>query len=79
MLTKKRQSRCAYKHSTKIKFRRKTLNKLKTFIFYDEYLDALNTLSDEKAGRMIERICKFIYADEPLEQLVLRMKNGIPT
>ncbi len=45
------------------------MNKLKTFIFYDEYLDALNTLSDEKAGRMIKRICKFIYTDEPLEQL----------
>ena len=53
-----------------IKFRRKTLNKLKTFIFYDEYLDALNTLSDEKTGRMIKRICKFIYTDEPLEQLI---------
>ena len=52
-----------------IKFRRKTLNKLKTFIFYDEYLDALNTLSAEKAGRMIKRICKFIYTDEPLEKL----------
>lgn len=46
------------------------MNKLKTFIFYDEYLDALNTLSDEKAGRMIKRICKFIYTDEPLEQLI---------
>ena len=45
------------------------MNKLKTFIFYDEYLDALNTLSDEKAGRMIKRICKFIYTDEPLEKL----------
>ena len=45
------------------------MNKLKTFIFYDEYLDALNTLPDEKAGRMIKRICKFFYTDEPLEKL----------
>ncbi len=53
------------------------MNKLKTFIFYDEYLDALNTLSDEKAGRMIKRICKFIYTDEPLEQLTEADENTL--
>ena len=53
------------------------MNKLKTFIFYDEYLDALNTLTNEKVGRMIKRICKFIYTDEPLEELTEADENCI--
>ena len=42
---------------------------IKQFPFYDFYAEILSGITDEEAGRMAKRMCKYIFSQEPPEEI----------
>ena len=42
---------------------------IKQFPFYDFYAEILSGLKDEEAGRMAKRMCKYMFSQEPPEEI----------
>ena len=40
---------------------------IKKFAFYLTYADIIGEFADDEAGQFIKKMCRFIFADEPLD------------